>query len=107
MCSSDLLRHFAGLADAVTDGALAVAHDNQSGKLHDAAALDSLGNAVDGEDVYKRQLIASSFGSAQFVVLGRTGGDESHILLLLRHEIRKVGRKSLSTEKASGCHGHL
>ena len=48
---ADCLRHFAGLADAVTDGALAVAHDNQSGKLHDAAALDSLGNAVDGDNL--------------------------------------------------------
>ena len=36
LCSSlalaDCLRHFARLADAITDGALAVAHDNQSGK---------------------------------------------------------------------------
>ena len=39
--------NFTGLADAVADGTLAVANDNQSSKLHDAAALDSLGNAVD------------------------------------------------------------
>ena len=44
---ADSLGNFTGLADAVADGALAVANDNQSSKLHDAAALDSLGNAVD------------------------------------------------------------
>src|SRR5699024_5474381 len=46
---ADGLGHFARLADAVADGALAVAHDHQSGKLHDAAALHGLGHAVDGD----------------------------------------------------------
>ena len=64
-------------------------------------------DAFNFDDVFFRQANCLLIGSAQFVVLGRTGGDESHILLLLRHKIRKVGRKSLSTEKASGCHGHL
>ena len=37
----------------------------------------------------------------------RTGGDERHILHLLRHKIRKTGRLSLSVEEVSGFHSHL
>src|SRR5699024_3514037 len=48
---ADGFGHFAGLADAVADVAFAVTHDDQRGELHDAAALDSLGDTVDGDDL--------------------------------------------------------
>ena len=41
------------------------------------------------------------------LALRRTGGDERHILHLLRHKIRKTGRLSLSVEEVSGFHSHL
>ena len=40
-----------GLSQAVADGALAVAHNDQSGELHDAAALDGLGHAVQRDEL--------------------------------------------------------
>src|SRR5699024_2353364 len=40
------LRDLGGLSQAVADGALAVAHNDQSGELHDAAALDGLADPV-------------------------------------------------------------
>ena len=41
-----------GFAEAVANGALAVADNNQSGELHDTAALDGLGNAVQVNDLF-------------------------------------------------------
>src|SRR5699024_5786258 len=57
---ADGLGNFAGLADAVADAALAVANDDQCSKLHNAAALDSLGNAVDGDDLGDHAVILFS-----------------------------------------------
>ena len=45
---ADCLGNFARLAEAVADAALAVANDAQRGELHDAAALDGLADAVEG-----------------------------------------------------------
>ncbi len=45
---ADSVRNFAGLTDAEADGAVAVADDDQSGKLEDTAALYGLRYTVDG-----------------------------------------------------------
>ena len=49
---ADSLGNFAGLANAVTDVALAVANNDQGSELHNAAALNGLGNAVEGNDFF-------------------------------------------------------
>ena len=46
---ADRVRNFAGLADAEADGAVAVADDDQRGKLEDTAAFYGFGNTVDGD----------------------------------------------------------
>ena len=48
----DCFGNFSRLAEAVAHGALAVADNNQSGELHDTAALDGLGNAVQVNDLF-------------------------------------------------------
>ena len=47
---ADRVRNLAGFADAETNGAVAVAHDDQSGKFEDTSALYRFGNTVDGND---------------------------------------------------------
>ena len=47
---ADGVRNFSGLADAEAHDAVAVANDHQSGELHNTAALNGLGNAVDSHD---------------------------------------------------------
>ena len=48
-------RNFSSLAQAVANGALAVADNNQRGELHDTAALDGLGNTVERNDLLDTQ----------------------------------------------------
>jgi hypothetical protein len=49
---ADGLGNFGGLAQAVADLALAVAHDHQGGEFHNPAALHGLGNAVQVYDFF-------------------------------------------------------
>ena len=49
---ADRFGNFGSLAETVSDAALAVANDDQSGELHNAAALNGLGNAVQGNDFF-------------------------------------------------------
>ncbi len=48
---ADRLRDLSGLAQAAADMAVAVAHDDQRGEPHVAAALDNLGDTLDGYDL--------------------------------------------------------
>ena len=48
---TDCLGDLSGLAQAVADLALTVANDDEGGEFHHAAALDGLGNTVQGNDL--------------------------------------------------------
>src|SRR6185437_3045403 len=48
---ADRLRHFARLTRAITDPALAVAHDDQRGKAEPPPALHDLGDAIDRDEL--------------------------------------------------------
>ena len=47
---ADCVRNLAGLAQAETDGAVAVANNNQSCKLEDTTAFYRFGNTVNGNN---------------------------------------------------------
>ena len=49
---ADRLGNFARLAETETNDAVAVADDNESGKLKDAAALHGFGYTVDGNNLF-------------------------------------------------------
>ena len=48
---ADRFADFAGLAHAEADLALAVADDHERGELHNAAALDGLADAIEGNEL--------------------------------------------------------
>ena len=79
---ADGLGNFAGLANAVTDVALAVANNDQGSELHNAAALNGLGNAVDGDDLGDHAVIlfsVSLHGHCIFSLLTVSGRLHGHL----------------------------
>ena len=68
----DRFRNFSSLAQAIADGTLTVADNNQCGELHDAAAFDRLRNAVQVNNLFNQ------FGSVvrSFLIV-------SHLFFLL------------------------
>ena len=62
---ADCLGDLSSLAQAETDLALLVADDDQSGELHHTAALDGLGDTVQGNDFF-HVLAGFSFKSRHF-----------------------------------------
>ena len=67
-CLGDRLGHFACLAMAETDPALAIANHDQRSKTEALAALDGLGNAVDVNQLLD-QLFAAFFAIATTTTL--------------------------------------
>src|SRR5579883_1374087 len=61
---ADRFRHFARLARAVTDAALAVADDDKRGKAEAPAALHHLGDAVDADELFDEFALGRAFGFA-------------------------------------------
>ena len=51
------LRHFAGLARAHADGAIAVAHNRERREGENTAALDDLGDAVDRNHLFTQAVV--------------------------------------------------
>ena len=79
---ADGLGNFAGLANAVTDVALAVANNDQGSELHNAAALNGLGNAVDGDNLGDHAVIlfsVSLHGHCIFSLLTVSGRLHGHL----------------------------
>ena len=70
----DRLGNLGCLAQAIAHGALAVADDDESGELHNAAALDRLGNTVQVDDALNHLRSIVLFGRSvishfQFLLL--------------------------------------
>ena len=51
------LRHFAGLARAHADGAVAVAHNRERRESENTAALDGLADAVDRDHLFTQAVV--------------------------------------------------
>ena len=64
---ADRFGNFSSFAKAVTDLAFSVADDHQRGELHDTAALNGLGNTVEGNELF-HVFARFTFKSGHFVV---------------------------------------
>lgn len=85
--------HFLGLAQAVAHATLAVAHHHKGAEAETATALDHLGHAVQGDDL---------FDFAQFVLFG-FGIFLTHIRTPGRLRGRRRPRLSRDRDKGTRC----
>jgi hypothetical protein len=69
---ADRFGHFARLAMAEADPALAIAHDDQRSETEALAALDGLGNAVDVNELFDQLLALLFLGLAPAIVPAAT-----------------------------------